>query len=34
VDPNMMYKRDPFLLLGAACGLSDACRIEWGVPIA
>jgi len=30
VDPNMVYKRDPFLLLGAACGLSDECRIEWG----
>lgn len=34
VDPNRIYKQDPYLLLGAACGLSDACRIDWGVQIA
>jgi len=30
VDPNMMYRRDPYLLLGAACGVSDECRTDWG----
>lgn len=30
VDPNMIYKRDPFLLLGAACERSDQCHIDWG----
>jgi Cap4 dsDNA endonuclease len=34
VDPNCIYKQDPYLLLGAACGLSDECRIDWGVKIA
>ena len=34
VDPNLIYKQDPYLLLGAACGLSDECRIDWGVKIA
>jgi hypothetical protein len=34
LDPNRIYRRDPFLLLGAACALSDECRIDWGVPIA
>lgn len=34
VDPNRIYKQDPYLLLGAACGLSDECRIDWGVKIA
>jgi hypothetical protein len=34
VDPNMIYKRDPYLLLGAACGLSDECRVDWGVRLA
>ncbi len=34
VDPNMVYKRDPYLLLGAACGLSDECRVDWGVRLA
>lgn len=34
VDPNRIYKQDPFLLLGATCGLSDECRIDWGVKIA
>lgn len=33
VDPNLLYKRDPFMLLGAACGLSDECHIDWGLPI-
>jgi len=34
VDPNRLYKQDPYLLLGAVCGLSDECRIDWGVKIA
>lgn len=34
VDPNRVYKQDPYLLLGAACGLSDECHIDWGVKIA
>jgi len=34
IDPNRIYKQDPYLLLGAACGLSDECRIDWGVKIA
>jgi Cap4 dsDNA endonuclease len=34
VDPNRIYKQDPYLLLGATCGLSDECRIDWGVKIA
>ncbi|AFY80330.1 dsDNA nuclease domain-containing protein [Oscillatoria acuminata] len=34
IDPNQIYKQDPYLLLGAACGLSDECRIDWGVKIA
>jgi hypothetical protein len=34
VDPNRIYKQDPYLLLGAVCGLSDECRIDWGVKIA
>ncbi len=34
IDPNHMYKQDPYLLLGAVCGLSDECRIDWGVKIA
>jgi hypothetical protein len=34
IDPNRIYRRDPFLLVGAACALSDECRIDWGVPIA
>lgn len=34
VDPNRIYKQDPYLLLGAICGLSDECRIDWGVKIA
>lgn len=34
VDPNLIYKQDPYLLLGAVCGLSDECRIDWGVKIA
>jgi hypothetical protein len=34
VDPNWIYRRDPYLILGAACGLSDECLIDWGVPLA
>lgn len=34
VDPNRIYQQDPYLLLGAVCGLSDECRIDWGVKIA
>jgi hypothetical protein len=34
VDPNRIYKQDPYLLLGAVCGLSDECLIDWGVKIA
>ncbi|MEG4201825.1 dsDNA nuclease domain-containing protein [Microcoleus sp. Pol12A5] len=34
VDPHRLYKQDPYLLLGAVCGLSDECRIDWGVKIA
>jgi hypothetical protein len=34
VDPNRIYKQDPYLLLGAICGISDECRIDWGVKIA
>jgi hypothetical protein len=34
IDPNRIYGRDPYLLLGAACALSDACLIDWGVPLA
>lgn len=34
VDPNRIYKQDPYLLLGAICSLSDECRIDWGVKIA
>jgi hypothetical protein len=34
VDPNRIYKQDPYLLLGAVCGISDECRIDWGVKIA
>lgn len=34
VDPNRVYKQDPYLLLGAICGISDECRIDWGVKIA
>jgi hypothetical protein len=34
LDPNRIYKQDPYLLLGAVCGLSDECRIDWGVKIA
>lgn len=34
VDPNRIYKQDPYLLLGATCGLSDECRIDWGMKIA
>ncbi len=34
IDPNRIYRRDPYLLLGAACALSDACLIDWGVPLA
>jgi hypothetical protein len=30
VDPNMIYRRDPYLLMGAACGLSDECHTDWG----
>jgi hypothetical protein len=34
VDPYRIYKQDPYLLLGAVCGLSDECCIDWGVKIA
>jgi Cap4 dsDNA endonuclease len=34
VDPNRIYKQDPYLLLGAVCGISDECRIDWGEKIA
>jgi len=34
VDPNRIYRQDPYLLLGAICNLSDECRIDWGVKIA
>jgi len=34
VDPHRIYKQDPYLLLGAVCGISDECRIDWGVKIA
>lgn len=34
VDPHKIYKQDPYLLLGAVCGISDECRIDWGVKIA
>ncbi|MGL5080870.1 MAG: dsDNA nuclease domain-containing protein [Microcoleaceae cyanobacterium] len=34
VDPHRVYKQDPYLLLGAVCGISDECRIDWGVKIA
>ena len=30
VDPHKIYKQDPYLLLGAVCGISDECRIDWG----
>jgi hypothetical protein len=34
VDPDRIYRRDPYILLGAVCGLSDECKIDWGVKIA
>ena len=34
VDPHRIYKQDPYLLLGAVRGISDECRIDWGVKIA
>jgi hypothetical protein len=34
VDPNDVYKQDPFTLLGAICDLADECIIDWGVAIA
>jgi len=34
VDPHRIYKQDPYMLLGAVCGISDECRIDWGVKIA
>ena len=33
-DPNRLFRRDPFLLLGYICELSDRCIVHWGVPIA
>ena len=34
VDPNQLFRQDPFLLLGYVCELTDKCLITWGVPIA
>lgn len=34
VDPRRVYHRDVFLLVGAACELSDECLFDWGVPLA
>jgi hypothetical protein len=34
IDPNRIYKQDPHTLIGAVCGISDECRIDWGVKIA
>lgn len=34
VDPNQIFRQDPYLLLGFVCELTDDCRITWGVPIA
>jgi hypothetical protein len=34
IDPNRVYRQDPYLLVGAACALSDDCLIDWGVPLA
>ncbi len=34
LDPNLIYKQETFLLMGAACRLSDECHIDWGVKIA
>lgn len=33
-DPHRVYNRDPFLLLGAVCDLTDECLVDWGVPVA
>jgi hypothetical protein len=29
VDPNRLLGRDPMLLFGRLCELSDRCRFEW-----
>ena len=34
VDPNDVYKQDPYTLLGAICDLADECIINWGAAIA
>ena len=33
-DPNMVFRQDPFFLLGEICALADECKIDWGVSIA
>lgn len=34
LDPNRIYRQDPYVLLGVACNLADECRTHWGVKIA
>jgi hypothetical protein len=34
VDPNGIFRQDPYLLMGVVCELTDECEINWGVPIA
>jgi hypothetical protein len=33
-DPHRVYDRNPFLLLGAVCDLTDECVVDWGAPLA
>ncbi len=34
LDQHRVYYRDPMLLLGAICGLTDECLVRWGGPVA
>ncbi len=30
IDPDSIFGRDPFLLLGEVCELTDLCELDWG----
>lgn len=34
IDPNGLFERDPFLLMGLNCDIADQCFTDWGVKLA
>jgi len=34
VDPNKIFRQDPYVLLGVVCDIADKCLTDWGASIA